>query len=143
MSDSLVALMRRFGPEFIRFGLVGGAATLVHAAVYTGLITWTAIAPQITNLIGFASAVGISAVGHHHFTFRAQAGKRSFLSSSWRLVVPALLGLSLNAFFVYLVEHILSMDARLAIVPMIFVTPVITYGINRSWVFYTGRGEAT
>ena len=57
--------------------------------------------------------------------------------------MPALLGLSLNAFFVYLVEHILSMDARLAIVPMIFVTPVITYGINRSWVFYTGRGEAT
>lgn len=143
MSSVVWSKLRTLGPEFIRFGLVGGAATLVHAAIYTALISWTAVAPQLANLIAFLSALGISAFGHHHFTFRANEGKRSFSASSWRLGVTAILGYLLNASFVFIVEDVLEADSRLAVIPMILITPVVTYAINKGWVFYSRTGGAS
>ncbi|WP_274630261.1 DUF6311 domain-containing protein [Arvimicrobium flavum] len=134
MNSGLVALLRGRVPEFARFAAVGGLATLVHAAVYLMLLQ-VGMDPQLANVAGFVSALGISILGHHHFTFRAE-GKRDLTASSWRLVVAALLGYLINAFFVYLVADVLKIAAGFAIVPMIGVTPLVTYFINRKWVFY-------
>ena len=143
MNDGLLAKLQVLSPEFMRFALVGGAATLVHASVYAAIVAGTAIHPQLANIAGFVSALGISLFGHHHFTFRTGAGKRDLASASWRLVVTALLGYLLNAFFVYLVADALAADPRLPVVLMISVTPAVTYLINRGWVFYGGDAAAT
>ncbi|MEZ5783238.1 MAG: DUF6311 domain-containing protein [Rhizobiaceae bacterium] len=142
-SSALAAKMRLLAPEFIRFAFVGGAATLVHAAVYTAIVSWTALHPQIANALGFLSAVGISVLGHHHFTFREASGKRDLADSSWRLGVAAIFGYLLNALFVYVVSDVLAAGPRLAILPMIFVTPVATFALNRSWVFYDRKSAGS
>lgn len=135
--SSRIARLTGLVPEFARFAAVGGLATLVHAAIYSVLL-WVDLDPQLANVGGFLSALGISLFGHHHFTFRAE-GKRDLSSSSWRLLVVAGFGYLLNAFFVYVVADVLKAAPGFAIAPMIAVTPLVTYAINRSWVFY---GEA-
>lgn len=121
--------------ELARFALVGGLATIVHAAIYAVLTSLTSASAQAANLGGFVSAFGVSLLGHYGYTFREQAGKRGLAASSWRLLITAVAGYSLNAGFVYFVTDILSADERFALVFMIAVTPVMIYGLSRFWVF--------
>jgi putative flippase GtrA len=54
-----------------RFGLVGVAATAVHAVVLTLLITVGKVWPPAANLGAFLVAVGVSYLGHRNFTFQS------------------------------------------------------------------------
>jgi hypothetical protein len=44
-------------------------------------------------------------------------------------------GLVCNLIWVQLLVHIMAAPDWTPIVPMVFVTPALTFAINRSWVF--------
>lgn len=118
----------------MRFGIVGGLATLVHAAIYLGVISLSGLTAQLANLVGFTGAFSVSLVGHHGYTFREYAG-RSFLASGWRLLVTALFGYVCNAGFVYFVTDIMQADERFAMIFMVGVTPVVVFYLSKLWAF--------
>lgn len=121
--------------QLMRFGLVGGLATIVHALVYAGLTTWALAAPQVANLAGFLLAFSISLLGHYGYTFRDTRGNRSLAASSWRLFLASLIGYALNAGFVHLVTAVAGADPRFALIFIVGVTPLLTYLVSRFWVF--------
>ena len=118
--------------EVLRFGLVGVAATLVHASVYLFCLTY--VTPQMANVVGFFCALAISYFGHRYFSFARTAGGAPVL----RFLAVAFLGFSMNAGFVHLMDH--GMDApRLAFWCITFVTPALTYVLLKFWVFASDK----
>ncbi|MBL8584981.1 MAG: GtrA family protein [Rhizobiaceae bacterium] len=125
--------MRASLGEMLRFGSVGLAATAVHAGVYALLVSSGAVWPQISNLVAFAVAFVFSFLGHHYFTFRNSG--RSAGSAAARFLLVALIGYGLNAGFVALTTEVLAEPPLVAVLFMLFVTPVVTYVLSKLWAF--------
>jgi len=106
----------------LRFGMVGAAATLTHSAVYLLIVTLTAIAPGIANVLAYFCALGVSLFGHSRVTFRVAV---SYVRAA-KIVAVSLLGLGLNAGFVWLVTA-LRYPPQFAVVFFVGVTPAVTY----------------
>jgi putative flippase GtrA len=119
--------------EMGRFGSVGLAATAVHAGVYAILVSQASAPAQLSNLVAFAIAFVVSFLGHHHFTF--QASGRSAGGAAIRFLVVALAGFALNAGFVALTTQKLDQPPVVAVLFMLFVTPVFTYVLAKLWAF--------
>ena len=123
--------------QFLRFGIVGGLATLVHSAGYVAFIEVFDVTPIFSNIFAFLVAVLVSFAGHSTWTFRHEYRDRSTSASSvfLKFGMTALLGLSLNTFFVFLAITLLALHYAWAIVFFVFVTPVIVYLVSKLWVF--------
>ena len=121
--------------QLARFALVGLAATGIHIAVYLTLVTVQDVPPWTANLLAYGVSFAVSFTGHLRWTFGAQrdAGG-STVRSLGRFVIAATAGLCLNAGFVE-ATLALRLAPGWAAVPMVFVTPILTFAINKFWVF--------
>jgi putative flippase GtrA len=135
-----VAVNLDLARQYLRFGLVGGVATLIHVLIFAGAIERFACPPLLANVIGFAVAVGVSFFGHYHWTFALEAAHaRPFARLALaRFAAVALLGLILNSAVVGLITGLLGLDYVYAIPPMILVVPVVLFLLGKFWAF---RGE--
>ncbi|MCP4185017.1 MAG: GtrA family protein [Hyphomicrobiales bacterium] len=59
--------------QISRFFSVGVLATLVHLVVSISLVFIFGIFEQVSNLIAFGAAFGVSFVGHYTWTFKSHA----------------------------------------------------------------------
>ena len=116
----------------LRFGIVGIAATLTHAAVVTLLIETTALDPRLANAIAFYVAFLVSFNGHFHWTFPKEAPVRQAL---WRFLLIALIGFGMNTLLlsVLLAEGI--MPETVAALVSILAVPATTFLASRLWGF--------
>lgn len=71
----LIALLA----SLARFGLVGGASTLVHGLVLVLLVEAFRVWPAAANGMAFLAAFGVSYLGHRAFTFRSDRPHRESL----------------------------------------------------------------
>lgn len=130
--------MKNLVLQVSRFASVGLVATGVHALVYGVLGGFSNITPMAANLLAFVVAFGFSYLGHFRFTFSEQMQGRSALQSysvQLRFFVVALLGLGLNALGVWVTTDYLKANYLLAILPMVFIVPLITFGVSKIWAF--------
>ena len=124
--------------QMAKFASVGAIATLVHALVYASLGALPSVSPWMANLLAFMVAFIFSFVGHFLWTFRDSTGDQPIHQSarySLRFLTVALIGLLLNAFSVWLVVDIWELNYLMALVPMVFVVPVMTFGLSKLWAF--------
>lgn len=117
--------------QLLRFGLVGGLATLVHLGVaWLSLLTWPAANPFVINLIAFLVAFQVSFWGHARFTFRQQG-------SAWRFMGVTLGGFTLNNALLWLFLTLGIQSPFLAICLAVFFVPLFVFTASRLWVFKT------
>ena len=117
--------------QVIRFAGVGVLSTGIHALIYTltgalGLVPWAA------NLVAFVAAFGFSFLGHYRFTFQSDSGLPDAIS---KFFLVALIGLGLNAGFVYLIVDLAQLNYLVALAPMILIVPPVTFLLSRYWAF--------
>lgn len=124
--------------QFCRFGVVGVGATLTHAGVYSLLVTVADVAPLASNFCAFGVALLVSFAGHFFWTFGdSQSGECFKLCSPKfvKFVLTQASGLGLNTLFVWLCTGPLALPELYAVGPMVFITPPVTFLINKYWVF--------
>ncbi|MEH6476290.1 MAG: GtrA family protein [Sneathiella sp.] len=80
--------------ELITFFIVGAAATLTHIGVAIFIESLLGFQPQLANLGGYVSAVGLSYFGHVRLTFRAAENHALHMP---RFVVVSLAGLAIGS----------------------------------------------
>lgn len=118
--------------QLFRFGVVGGVATLLNSAVFIILVNALKIEPLLGNFLAFLAAFSVSYFGHSWWTFKHT---RHSKEKVMKFLLTSLIGLAVNSAFVWILMHKLHQSAYVATLPMIFVTPLFIFFINKSWVF--------
>lgn len=121
--------------QLVRFGIAGGLATALYTLVYSPLAGFKITSEQVANICGYLVAMVSGYVMHSKWSFRGHGAEAK--QTTWRFFVVSLVSLGINSFWVWL----LTDDAMLhgpwwwPLLPILFVTPLITFALNRFWVF--------
>jgi putative flippase GtrA len=140
--DAAARLVGRAGAsgQLIRFGIVGGAATALHALLFLGAADGLGVAPLLANVIAYVVGVCFSFVLHRHWSFRDQIGadvaaRRGMVG---RFAVSNLIAFALNSLIVWIVAHQLARPNWMASALMLTLTPIATFALHRFWTFRGG-----
>jgi putative flippase GtrA len=121
--------------QLIRFGLVGGFVTALGAGAYWVPATFLGVPPLLANVLGYFVAAGIGYLLHSRISFRGHGSRDNPVQRTGRFVIVSLISLALNSLFVWALTGPLHGPTWWPVVPMLFVTPLVTFGLNRQWVF--------
>lgn len=120
--------------QAVRFLIVGGFLTTLSAAIYWAAV-WLSVEPLLASVIGHLVGLLIGFRLHAQWTFAGAAQSARSAAENLRFVLVSLSGLACNLAWVELLVHVARLPDWAPIVPMILVTPALTFAVNRSWVF--------
>jgi putative flippase GtrA len=121
--------------QLIRFGLVGGFVTALGAGAYWVPATFLGVPPLVANVFGYLVAAGIGYVLHSRVSFRGHGSRENPARRTGRFLIVSLISLGLNSLFVWALTGPMHGPTWWPVVPMLFVTPLVTFALNRQWVF--------
>lgn len=121
--------------QVIRFGLVGGFVTLVGGAAYYIPATYYGVDPLLSNFFAYAVAMALGYVLHSTVSFKGHGSRDNPAKRTGRFLIVSLVSLGLNSLWVWTLTDLLSGPTWWPLVPMLFVTPAVTFALNRQWVF--------
>lgn len=116
--------------EFIRFGLVGVANTMVHAGIVIALMEALAPPAFLANGVAFVFANLMSYSLNSRFTFKIPV---SFLGYR-RFLLVSLVSLALTLLITLVVEY-LGWHYGVGLIMVILVVPVLNYMFMKVWAF--------
>ena len=134
--------------QLVRFAVTGVAITLLYAAVYWPIATYGhrilslggphgrggAEWPLIGVVIAFAVATVVGNVAHSRISFRGHGSRDA--RTAHRFFIVQMFGFGLNAFFTWLLTGPLIHGATwLPLLPAATATPLLTFWVQRNWVF--------
>lgn len=115
--------------QLLRFGLVGGLATLVHLSVaWWVLQVWAEGSPFLVNLVAFLVAFQVSFWGHSRYTFRQKG-------SPWRFLLVTLGGFAINNTLLWCFLALGLRSEFVAICLSVLLVPLFVFVASRLWVF--------
>ena len=123
--------------QLVRFGVAGLLSTLIYAAVYLPLATFVLPARLAVLAVppAFVVAVTCGYFLHSHWSFRGHGARGPGAGRKVRFLVVQGFGLVLNALFTWVITGPLHGAAWLPLLPIVTVTPIATFVLNRQWVF--------
>lgn len=121
--------------QLVRFLISGGAVTALGVGVYMFVALWLRWHPQVGNFLAYVTAAAIGYWLHSHWSFKGHGERGNLGRTGPRFLVVSLLSLILNSLWVWLATGPLDLDPVWPVVPMLFVTPLVTFTLNRRWVF--------
>ena len=123
--------------QMVRFGISGGLSTVVYAVVYMPLATWVFPGRLAVAAVPFAFAVAVifGFFMHSLWSFRGHGTRDTSGRQHMKFVVVQGLGLVLNAFFTWSITGLLHQPAWVPLIPVVTITPLATFTLNRQWVF--------
>lgn len=123
--------------QLVRFGMVGGFVTGLYALVYSPLAKYEIVSPQLANLAGYLVAMVTGYVLHSRWSFRGHGTRDNTARTTSRFFIVSLVSLGLNALFVFILTDSKALDGPWwwPLIPILFVTPLVTFSLNRQWVF--------
>lgn len=120
--------------QLLRFLVSGALVTGLGVGVYAFVALVLRWHPQLGNLLAYLVAMATGYVMHSRWSFRDHGGMRT-RSTAVKFVIVSLISLALNSLWVALITGPLGLGPAWPILPMLFVTPAVTFILNRQWVF--------
>ena len=123
--------------QLIRFGIAGGISTVIYAAVYLPLTFWVFAREDAVYAVPFAFAAGVS-IGyflHSRWSFRGHGTRDRSGRQHGKFLIVQGFGLALNALFTWVLTGPLHQPNWVPLIPVVIVTPLATFALNRQWVF--------
>jgi putative flippase GtrA len=120
--------------QLVRFIITGALVTALGIAVYIIVAIGLRWHPQVGNLLAYLTATATGYVFHSGWSFRDHGGERTH-ATKLRFVVVSVISYALNSFWVWLLYTHLDLGRGAPIAPMVFITPAVTFLLNRHWVF--------
>lgn len=130
--------LRRSGVlgQLVRFGVAGAISTLIYAAVYLPLATW--VFPDLAvAAVPFAFAVAVTCgfFLHSAWSFRGYGVRENSGRQHLKFLIVQGFGLALNAAFTWVMADLMHLPNWAPLIPVVTVTPIATFALNRQWVF--------
>lgn len=116
----------------LKFGLVGGMATLVHITVG---ILWIrfGLNPLVANFLAYLTALVVSFWGHHSFTFNNH--NQPLAKTAPRFLSTSVLGFLMNELILASVVGLNLMSPSSALTLATLLVAAFTYLLSKRWVF--------
>ena len=121
--------------QITRFAITGGLVTALSAVAYWVPATYFGVAPLVANFLGYVVAMVSGYVLHSRWSFRGHGRRDDVLGTTSRFFLVSLVSLGLNSLFVWVLTGLLRGPTWWPVVTMLFVTPAVTFLLNRQWVF--------
>lgn len=120
--------------QLARFVVSGAFVAALSVSTYAGIALVLHWDPQLGNFLAYLIAVTTGYIIHSHWSFRRHGGERTHVTKL-RFVIVSVISYVLNSFWVWLIFTHLKLGRAAPILPMVFVTPAVTFLLNRKWVF--------
>ena len=121
--------------QIVRYGISGGVLVLFYAAIYWTVAELLDIPVLIANTIAFMAALVLGWAVHSRWSFRGHGRRDRPMIAYSRFLLVNLAGYALNSFWVWLIVERLLGSVTASLVPIIFVTPWLSFWANRRWTF--------
>jgi putative flippase GtrA len=121
--------------QMIRFGLTGALLTLLVAAGYWVLATPFGVEPMLSMTINYLVFTGLGYVLHSRFSFKGHGARDRAGLRTARFFTVNTLGFLLNQLFVWVLVKQMGGPTWWPVIPILFVTPLVSFALNRRWVF--------
>ncbi len=121
--------------QLVRFGLTGMLLTLLVAGGYWVLATFFGVEPMLSLTLNFLVFTGLGYLLHSRFSFRGHGSRDNEAVRTLRFFTVNCIGFLANQFFVWLLVKQMDGPTWWPVLPIIFVTPLLTFALNRRWVF--------
>jgi putative flippase GtrA len=120
--------------QLLRFLISGALVTALGVGVYAVVALVLRWHPQLGNLLAYVVAMATGYVMHSRWSFRDHGGLRT-RNTAMKFIIVSLISLGLNSMWVWVITGPLGLGPAWPILPMLFVTPAVTFVLNRQWVF--------
>ena len=134
MISSLHPDRRQLLGQLARFVVSGAFVTALGVGVYAVVALVLRWHPQLGNFLAYVVAVATGYFMHSTWSFKGHGAERT-RGTKVRFVIVSVISYALNSFWVWLLWSHLGFEREVPIVPMLFVTPAVTFMLNRQWVF--------
>lgn len=134
MISSLSPERRTVLGQLARFVISGASVTALSLVVYALVALVLRWHPQLANFLAYVVAVATGYFLHSQWSFRGHGSERTH-GTRLRFVTVSIISYLLNSFWVWLTFTQLHLGRAAPMVPMLFVTPAVTFTLNRQWVF--------
>lgn len=124
-----------------RFVIGGGVVAMVTVVVYWALAIPLGVAPLAANLIAYLTQLVLGYHVHRVFSFKAGRATGRLGERPLRYVLASLGAFAMNSAWVWLLTEPAQLPAWTPIIPMVLATPVVTFWVNRHWVFADKRAR--
>lgn len=121
--------------QLVRYGLTGGFVTALGIGAYLVAAIPLGVPPLLANVVAYAVAVGVGYVIHSRWSFKGHGRRDNIARTTSRFFLVSLVSFGLNSFFVWLLTGPMQGPDWWPTIPMLFVTPLVTFALNRRWVF--------
>ena len=121
--------------QLFRFAVTGGFVTLLGIGAYMVAATVFDVAPLLANLLAYAIAVAVGYVMHSRFSFKGHGRRDNVARTTSRFFAVSMVSLGLNSLFVWILTGLMGGPDWWPTIPMLFVTPLVTFSLTRRWVF--------
>ena len=121
--------------QLIRYAIAGGAITVAVAASYWVLAEFGGIDPMVSLAIVFTFFSVVSYFIHGAFSFRGHGARDNHHVRGARFMAVNLIGFALNQGFIWVLVKQLGGPTWWPTVPMILVTPLVTFALHRRFVY--------
>jgi putative flippase GtrA len=133
--SSLDPERRAVALQAARYAIAGGVITVLVAASYWAVTDLLKVDPMLSLTLVFLFFTGVSYVVHGRFSFAGHGSRDRQHVRATRFLVTNLIGYFSNQFFVWFLVKYLGGPTWWPVIPIIFVTPLLTFTIHRKWVF--------
>lgn len=120
--------------QLVRFGIVGLTLTAINAVIYLSLLRFD-VNPYVAQTFAYGIALLFAFRFHGNFTFKGHGSRAQPVKQFARFLVVNLVGYSTNQGFIWLLTVHYGLPSSAAVVPMVLVTPILTFLLQRLWVF--------
>lgn len=121
--------------QLLRYALAGLAITLAVAASYWLITELLGIDPMISFTIVFLVFSAISYVTHGEFSFKGHGTRDQHHIRMGRFLAVNVAGYLVNQGFIWLLVKQLGGPTWWPTIPMVFVTPLLTFALHRKFVY--------
>jgi putative flippase GtrA len=134
--DQLSRVLARPGArQLIRYAFAGLCVTQFAAAIYSGLVLFLHVNALQANVVSTAFGLCAGYLVHSRWSFAGAAGAAAEHAKVARFLLSSLLAFIVNSAWVWLLVSILQLPPLTPVPLMMFVTPWISFLLNRHWVF--------
>lgn len=124
--------------QMVKFGFVGLSATAIHTAMLLFLVEKLGVGPVLASVPAFLTALVISFLINHHWTFMAQGAYGRYFS---RYAAVSGAGLVLNIAIMYGTVSLMHQSYVVGLGVVIILVPVISFLLQRYWTFSGSNGH--